>query len=332
MIHRYRAYGFDLQSRSEIPGLTPQPASCDSAALPIEVTVGACPEWACEALRMPVTLRYSGNKRFNNLPRFRVEQLGAEEFFRLCYADGTQVVADGQTKRIWGGCPPPLTPEDLSTYLLGPVMGFVLRRRGILALHASSFCVDGCAFALCGGARIGKSTTAAALAMRGISILCEDITAVREREGKFQVAPGYPRVNLWPDSVAQLFGSSAKLPKITPNWEKQFLDLEGNTAKFETQDRPVAGIYIMEPRSEAPETPRIEEISTQRATIRLVQNTYMNYLLDREQRAREFDAIARLVSGVSVKLLKPSKHAARINDMCEMLETDARSTCLRESR
>ncbi len=116
------------------------------------------------------------------------------------------------------------------------------------------------------------------------------------------------------------------------NWEKQFLDLEGNTAKFETQDRPVAGIYIMEPRSEAPETPRIEEISTQRATIRLVQNTYMNYLLDREQRAREFDAIARLVSGVSVKLLKPSKHAARINDMCELLETDARSTCLRESR
>jgi hypothetical protein len=52
----------------------------------------------------------------------------------------------------------------------------------------------------------------------------------------------------------------------------------------------------------------------------------MNYLLSTEQRAHEFDVIARLVASAAVKILRPSSDAAKINAMCELLEQDARNT------
>jgi len=278
---------------------------------------------------MPAVPLYPGGTNNADAPTFQVEQLGHGEFFRLSYSDGTQVVTDAQTQRIWGATPTPLTLEDLCTYLVGSVMGFVLRRRGILTLHASCFCIDGFAFALCGSAGCGKSTAAAALALRGVSILSEDIAALREKDGKFYVAPGYPRVNLWPDSAAHLFGAFHSLPKITPNWEKCFLGLNGNHTKFETQERPLEAIYVMESRSQAPNAPRIRDASPRAAVLGLVQNTYMNYLLNREQRANEFDMIVKLAASVPVKLLTPSSDVARINAMCELLEEDASHTTLR---
>ena len=329
VIQRYRAYGIELQAESRIPGLEPAGRE-DSVTAPIELTIGYCPEWARQALQMSAVPLYAGQTKTDEVPTFQVEQVGNGEFFRLFYSNGTQVLADAKTQRIWGTCPPPLTLEDLCTYLLGPVMGFVLRRRGILALHASCFCIDGRAFALCGSAGCGKSTAAAALAVRGAAILCEDIAAVRERDGTFYVAPGYPRVNLWPDSAAYVLGDGHNLPKITPNWEKLYLGLGGKNTKFETQERALEGIYIMESRTQAGNAPRIREASPQEAVVRLIQNTYMNYLLSTEQRADEFDTIMKLAAAVPVRLLTPSYEVAKINAMCELLEDDARAAIVRD--
>jgi len=65
-------------------------------------------------------------------------------------------------------------------------MGFALRRRGVTALHASAVCVAGSAIALCGATEAGKSTTVATLALRGIPVLSDDITALHEESGGFQ--------------------------------------------------------------------------------------------------------------------------------------------------
>jgi hypothetical protein len=57
----------------------------------------------------------------------------------------------------------------------------------------------------------------------------------------------------------------------------------------------------------------------------MAQNTYMNYLLGKEQRAAEFDAIARLVSQVKVRRVIPHSDPAKIPAMCDLLEMDAAS-------
>src|SRR5258705_10027496 len=132
---------------------------------------------------------------------FTLTAYGAGEFFELAYGNEALFFVDGAAKRVWGTCPPPFTNEDLATYLLGPVMGFVLRRRSILALHASAVCIGGQAVALCGESQAGKSVTAAALALRGIPVLCEDITPLIEGEGGVQGAPWYPPAWRWPGVV-----------------------------------------------------------------------------------------------------------------------------------
>ena len=326
MTHLYCIYGLHLESQTEIEGLSPAlPSKSLLNSDRIEISLGAPPNWVEAALGLPAEIIYFSRMTSTpGEPAFELAKLGESNFFRFAYADGTRFVLDTQTQRIWGSSPPPLTQEDLFTYLAGPVLGFVLRERGILALHASSFSNGGFAFALCGGQGAGKSTAAAALAIRGVSILCEDITALREKAGIFCASPGYPRVNLWPESATNLFGSRMALPRITPNWEKRFLALDGGAGKFANSERQLAGVYILEERSDDG-VPRIEEVPAREATMLLVQNTYMNYLLGKEQRAEEFAALARLASRVRIcKLLSP-RDPAKIGAMCGLLESDSAS-------
>lgn len=316
-----------LQSRNPIAGLGPAFLNGEASRSDIiEVAIGQPSPWVADALELPRQTVYSSSASGTHAEAaFQLSELGGGKFFRFSYSDGTQFVVDGATKRIWGASPKPLTQEDMVTYLVGPVLGFILRRRGVLALHASSFSKNGLAFAICGGQGTGKSTTAAALALRGIPIQCEDITPLREQDEIFFAAPGYPRVNLWPDSAANLFGTPDALPKVTPNWEKRFLSLHEEPVKFEYHQRQLGATYILDARTEQDNAPRVETVTARDAVLLLVKNTYMNYLLTREQRAAEFESVVRLASRVPARRLIPHADPARVAKMCALLEADATS-------
>jgi hypothetical protein len=202
-------------------------------------------------------------------------------------------------------------------------MGFILRRRGVTALHASAVCIYGRAFVLCGDSGAGKSTAAAALALTGIPVMCDDITALTTNGSEFFVEPAYPQVGLWPDAVRNMLGSPDALPRLTASWEKRFLTLDGTSVKFEPQKRPCGAIYLLGPRSSETGTPRIEELTRRGAMLDLVQNTYMNWILNPNQRAAEFDFLGKLVSQVPVRRIVPHGDPSRINAFCELIERDA---------
>jgi hypothetical protein len=318
----YRAYGLTLGCDTPVSALGPEPTELDRCD--IMVNLGPETDWVREARRLPSRLEHPrpGEIERDDSP-FTLTSYGAGEFFELAYGNEALFFVDGAAKRVWGTCLPHLTNEDLATYLLGPVMGFVLRRRSILALHASAVCIGEQAVALCGESQSGKSTTAAALALRGIPVLCEDITAFIEKHGRLQVEPGYPRVCLWPDAVEKLFGAPDALPRLTPSWEKLFLPLDGKNAKFEEQRRDVGAVYLFAPRVEEADAPRIETMSAREALLGLVQNTYMNWLLDRGQRAAEFDALGKLVTQVPIRRIVPHLDLGRIGALCELIVADA---------
>jgi len=318
----YRAYGLTLSCDTPVSALREE--TIDLESHDIAVSLGPKPDWVREAIRLPRRLEHPkpGQIERENSP-FTLTSYGAEEFFELAYGNEALFFVDAAAKRIWGNCLPPLTNEDLAIYLLGPVMGFVLRRRRVLALHASAVSIGGLAVALCGESQVGKSTTAAALALRGIPVLCEDITPIIEEHGKFQVEPGYPRVCLWPDAVEKLLGASDSLPRLTPSWEKLFLPLDGRNAKFEAKRQVVSAVYLFAPRVAEPDAPRIELLSAREAILELVQNTYMNWLLDRSQRAAEFDALGKLVAQVPIRRIVPHLDPGRIGTLCELVVADA---------
>jgi hypothetical protein len=283
------------------------------------------PKWVTDAFRLPSQIIHSQPAAPECAdPALIVREYDGGRFYQLSYGDGTEFFVDSEATILWGKYSAPLTIEDLTTYLVGPVMGFVLRRRGLTALHASAVRVGEIAAVISGPATAGKSTTAAALALRGLPTLCEDIAALHEHRGQFYVQPGYPRVCLWPDSVEKLLGSEDALPLLTPTWEKRFLALDGERAKFEARMRPLGAVYLLGLRSHEETAPRLIEVTPREALLDLVQNTYMNVLLSREQRAAEFELLSRLVNQVPCKRVIPHKDAARIAAICELLETDAR--------
>jgi hypothetical protein len=317
----YRSYGLILESDLPVTGLRALPSDAPGPPSDISLYFADIPEWAARALLLPVAA--VRERPSNTLPGdgvFTVSEFPDRRFFQLTYSDGTRFLMDHAATRIWGEPGPGLSFDDLCIYLLGPVMGFVLRQRGTVTLHASSLAVHGRALALVGEAGAGKSTTAAALALRGWAVLGEDVCALAESPSGYQVLPAYPRVGLWPDSVDFLFSSREALPLMVPGWEKRFLSLDGSSAQFASSPAPLAAIFLLAERSAEERAPHIESISPREALLQLVQNTYMNWYLDRHQRAEEFEVLSRLVSSIECRRVIPSSDPARLPALAELVE------------
>ena len=319
MSNNYRIYGLALRSDLAIPGLCALPQVPPATDLHLELA--AQPTWVKYALGLPITaVRSRPALLLPGDPAFSVTEFASGQYFLLTYGDGTRFVTDHACACLWGEPGPGLSHEDLCVYLLGPVMGFILRKRGFSPLHASAVSIRGDAIALVGEAGAGKSTTAAALALRGWPVLCEDVCAFDECGGKFLVRPAYPRVSLWPDSTEFLFSSQEALPLIVQGWEKRFLPLDGTRAYFAGRAAPLSAIFLLAARSTDKSAPYVEPISARVALLQLVQDTYMNWLLNSHQRALEFDVLTRLVTSVGCFRVTPSSDPARLPLLADLIE------------
>lgn len=257
-------------------------------------------------------------------PTLRVGRFDGSRYFVFFYSDGVRFAVEHLGREIWADWPENYTLEDACTYLVGPVMGFVLRLRGLTCLHASAIEVAGHAIALLGLPGAGKSTTAAAFAHSGFPVLSDDVVALQESGDRFLVPPGYPRVNLWPDSVRALFGAEDALPRITPTWDKRYLPLDQNGHRFASKPLPLGAIYVLGERDANLTAPVVEEVAAGEALMTLVANTYVNYLLDRDMRRREFDVLGRLLARVPLRHVRPVANPFGLSDLCETIAADAR--------
>ncbi|MGB2676634.1 MAG: hypothetical protein WAN12_06070 [Candidatus Acidiferrum sp.] len=257
-------------------------------------------------------------------PNLRVGVLPGGDYFGFFYGDGVRFAVERRGREVWADWPENYMLEDACTYLIGPVIGFVLRLRGVTCLHASAVAAGEQAIALVGFPGAGKSTTAAAFAHCGFPVIADDVVALAEDGGNFLVPPGYPRVNLWPDSVRALFGSEEALPRITPTWDKRYMALGDNGLGFATKPLPLRAIYLLGAREAALAAPVIEEVAGGDALAGLVANTYVNYLLDREMRSQEFDLLSRVVAGIPIRRVRPPADPSVVFDLCEAIAADAR--------
>jgi hypothetical protein len=317
----YLAFGLRLRSNLPIPGLLPLSAEYISD---VHLFLSALPPWLESQQDSSHTVWHtSAYRNDRGEPLLRIWKVQHGAYFRFLHDDGIEFVMDSCGREIWAAWPEPMTLEDALTYLLGPVLAFVLRLRGMTTLHASAACIDATAVAFLGPQGAGKSTTAAALARSGCSVLCDDIVALREYD-ELMVQPAHPRLYLWPDSVKALYNSKDRLPPLTPNWEKRYLDLTNNGYRFQREALPLGVVYFLDQRSESPNAPFIESMSATDAFMGLVANSYGGSRLDKQMRAREFDLLGRIVSRVALRRLVPHSDSARLSKLCEIVLEDSR--------
>jgi hypothetical protein len=252
-------------------------------------------------------------------PALRVFRVLDGKYFRFSYADQTEFVLDNAGTEVWAAWREPLTIEDTATYLLGPVMGFVMLLRGVVCLHASAVAIGDKAIALLGPAGSGKSTTAAAFAERGYSVLAEDVVTLDDRGDHFLVRPGYPCIRLWPPSVKALYGSETHLPKLTPNWDKCYLELSDN---FQREPLQLAAIYHLGERRHDAVAPFVQALDRSEGLMSLVANTYATKLMDKQMRAREFELLTRVLNHVPLRRVTPHADLSLIHELCTRIIAD----------
>ena len=188
---RYCVFGLHLHANCLIPGL--ESAGTSPPPADVEIHLGLRPRTETESSGSAEISTYvSSTLLENGEPALQIWQIANGTLLRMEYFDGVQFWLDREGKTIWALWPNTLTIEDAATYLLGPVLGLLLRLRGVTCLHASAVTFDDSAVAFAGCEGAGKSTTAAALARRGHSVISDDIVAITERDGAFFVFPAYP--------------------------------------------------------------------------------------------------------------------------------------------
>jgi hypothetical protein len=314
------AYGLRLTANLPIPGLPIRPNTQQT-----DVRV-----WLGEPSRYPIStsgslefVYVSSDEAEQHTPCLRVAVDPSRNYFAFFYRDGARFAVECHGREVWADWPQGYSLEDACTYLLGPVLGFVLRLRGIHCLHASAVLVGESAIALAGPPGAGKSTLAAAFGRSGFPVLSDDVVALADQGEGFLVQPGYPRVNLWPDSVRALFGFETALPRITNTWNKHYLPLDENGCRFASQLSLLHAVYILYERDPDMTEPVIEDVASSEALMALVTHSYVNYLLDRHMRSSEFALVARLVKSVPVRGVRPTGNPAHINRLCAAIANDA---------
>ena len=230
----------------------------------------------------------------------------------LRYADGTEFHVSEDAREAWASWPAPLTVADAMVYLLGPVLGYVLRRRGVLALHASGVVIEGRAAAFCGGSGAGKSTIAAAVATAGHVALADDVLALREVDGRTMAYPAHDHLRVWDDTAALFVDPAEPLELLTPNWDKRALPLERLGTAIARAPAPLGAIFVLGERTADEAAPRTERVRAADALLQIITNTAANYLLSREMRGEELALLARVLDRTPVYRLTPSSDPARL--------------------
>lgn len=300
MIVTRELYGMLVQSELPLGGLAPSLTTPGTEPL-VRIRVGRA-EGVESLPEMPIFVSETKGERQPALVAVR-----RGEWFELRYAEGAlfHVSADGL--RVWCSWQAPLTADDAASFLLGPVLGLVLRLRGVLAIHASAVVANGVAWGFVGEGGAGKSTLAAALAREGLPLLTEDVLALRPLAGVWHAYPAYDHVRIWEDSERILLGRESALRPLSPTWPKRAMPLAEHGLVRAERPIPMGGWFLLGERvgaAAAAGPGTLEPLARAEAVLDLSTNSYVAYLLDDRTRALELPALGALVERSPVAWLR----------------------------
>jgi hypothetical protein len=238
--------------------------------------------------------------------------------YRIEYHDGTEFLISHDGSVVWGTWSTPMTLEDTATYLLGPIMGLVLRLRGTTCLHASAAQIDPNLAVFVGQAGAGKSSLCAAFSLAGYPVSGDDVLPIVLDGDEVRACAAYGRVRLWPDSAAALCGHENKLPRLTPTWDKRYLSVEEEGRSLTEGYVDVGLVYVLSGDSNHNDV-KFEQLSAREAIVALVANTYANYLINPEMKATELEFLSKVVAHCPVFRLTLPRDLKRLRSNAEII-------------
>jgi hypothetical protein len=253
-----------------------------------------------------------------------VEELqdGNTIYLRIRLSRGIEFLVNRAGTEISAWWPESVGFDEIVSYLIGPILGTVLRLRGTTVLHACAVGIDGRAIAGLGDAEAGKSSLAAAFAQMGYPILTDDLVALADQDGLLKVQPGHTWIMVPPETAQVLFGTSEALPQALPPWPKRRLDLTREGYYHQGEPLPLAAVYLLGRRSTSARAPFVRRVQPRRALLSLLVNSHTARRVQVGMPDRDFDVMCRVVANLPVRRVTPSTDPTRLPGLCQAILDD----------
>lgn len=181
----------------------------------------------------------------------------------------------------------PLSDERVREIEEGPVRGVQSHLSGRLVLHGSCVRVGRVAVAFVGPSRMGKSSLAAALVLRGADLVSDGMTSCSP--STLLVDFGLPRLKLTDEAIARL-GVTGVGRVVNEDNFKHYVDAE--RPQFEDASAVLRVVYVLEPGPA-----EVREIEPQQQLVALLRNIYLATQLPLVMQRSSLDKIDCAISG-----------------------------------
>ena len=325
-MHRFSTYGLVVESSAAVPGV---PLARAAGGPDVVVDLAEAGQISSAVRAAERAWYISPDRDAAGVPWLTVWR---GHGFRFVYAEGAEFLIAADGTAVEGRWRAPLTVSDAASYLLGPVLAFVLRLRGVVPLHAAGVVIGPRALLFAGAAGAGKSSTVTALGALGYGVLSDDVVPLQVVANGVVAAPGFPRLSIWDDSASALLGAS--MPELKPwsdSYGKRCVDAYEQGLRFHDAVVEVGTIYVLQSRTGSgpgshrlsPRAPGSQRLSSREALLALAANTYGSYLLDQRMRQIEFDVLTQVARAVHVRTLRFDEDLSRLAGACAALAADA---------
>lgn len=196
--------------------------------------------------------------------------------------------------------------------LVDQVIPRVLSLSGEFVLHSSAVVSRGGALVFTGKTGQGKSTLAAAFALRGCPLLTDDSLLLRQAGGEIMAYPSYPSLRLWPEDTPHFEQLGAEISDVAHYTSKKRLRMDARGGSFAEKPVKTAALFILANGAAAPEgTPvqngprpegdaaiTISKLSPREAFMELVQHSIQMDTNERGSLKAQTEKIAALANAI----------------------------------
>jgi hypothetical protein len=244
--------------------------------------------------------------------------------YYLSFPGYVDVLVSRDAKRVLFHRGPGITWPTIEHLLVDHVIPLVLSLSGESVLHCSAVASRVGALVFTGKTGQGKSTLAAALALRGCPLLSDDSLLLRPAGREIMAVPSYPSLRLWPEDTRHFEQLGAEISDVAQYTSKKRLRVDASHGSFAEKPVKTTALYILANAVAVPDGPlpqscpdadgdtpiAVRKLSAREVFMELVQNSIQMDRVERVSLKSQSEKLAVLANAIpAFRLSYPHDHA-----------------------